>query len=117
MHYGAGAHRARFNCNKQLAVAKAVITDAGSGFSESHNFGVGRRIGVGDVSVPSAADDFASVDYDGADRDFVHSKSTLGAAEGFFHPELIRTVAGRWSLVVGHSSNEVILRGPVRNCG
>jgi len=121
VHYGTGAHGARFNCNKQLTVSQTVVTNGCTGFAEGDDLRVGGRIGVRDVAVPSAADDFSFADHNGAHWNFIHFESALGAAEGFFHPEFVgtKTVVGRLSLVVGHSVNEVevIVRGAVGNCG
>ena len=116
MHHGAGTHGTRFNCNKQLAISQAVVTNGCTGFAEGYDLCVGCGIGVRDVSVPSAADYLAIADHDSAHRNFVHFESALGAAERFLHPEFVgvEIVVGRWAWVVGHSVNDVIVRGSVR---
>jgi len=63
---GSRAHRARFNCSKQFAVAKAVITEVSSGLAQGDNFGVRGGIGIGQVAVPASPDDAAGVDNDGS---------------------------------------------------
>ncbi len=97
MNHRSGAHRARFNCSKQLALAKTMVTNGCTRLSERDDFGVSRGIRVGDVAVPSASDDSIVANDHCADRHLSYLQSTLGAAKGLLHPELI----GR-SLVVGH---------------
>ncbi len=46
MNHGTGAHGARLNCSKQLAVAQAMVTEVFPGLAESNNLGVSRGIGV-----------------------------------------------------------------------
>jgi hypothetical protein len=77
-----------------------VITQVFAGFSEGNDLGVGCGIGVGEVTIPAAADDLAIADYDGAHRHLAGSQRTLGGAERLLHPEFIGT--NRWSVVVGH---------------
>ena len=93
-----GAHRARFNCNKELAVFQTMVTNGRTGFAQRDDLGVGGRIGVGDVAIPSAAYDLAVADHDRADRDFSSFECALGAAQGFLHPEFVGCrVVGRRS--------------------
>ena len=66
MNCGSRAHRARLNCSKQFAVAKAVITEVSSGLAQGDNFGVRGGIGIGQVAVPASPDDAAGVDNDGS---------------------------------------------------
>ena len=49
------AHRARFNCSKQLAVSQTMVTDVCTGFAQG--------------------DDFAAKDDDGADGDLPASSA------------------------------------------
>src|SRR6202021_3902263 len=59
MHQGASAHGAGFNCSKQLAVFQPVVTNGSASFTQSDDLRVCRRIGAGDVAVPSAPHDSA----------------------------------------------------------
>ena len=101
----ARAHRTRFNCNKQFAVSEAVVTKGCPGFTQGEEFRMGAGIGVGDVAIPSATNDVASMNDHGADGNFICFEGTLGAAEGLFHPEFVREglVSNRWLRVDGHS--------------
>jgi len=89
MHQGARAHGARFNCSKQVAVLQTMVTGGGTGSAQGNDLGVGCRIGVGDVAVPSSSDDPAVANHDRTDRDFSGFESALGTAQGFFHPDLV----------------------------
>src|ERR1700731_4803499 len=62
----ARAHRARLNCNKELAVSQTMITQVRGGLAKGNDFSVGGGIGVGDVTIPTSADNFSSEDDDSA---------------------------------------------------
>jgi|SRR3984885_2580013 hypothetical protein len=83
------AHRAGFNCNKEFAVSKAMVTNGCTRFTESGDLGVCSRIGVDNISIPSSADDLSVANDDSADWNFSEFEGSLGAAEGFLHPELV----------------------------
>ena len=109
-----GAHGARFNCNKQIAVSKAVVTNGGTSFAQRHDLGMSGGVGVCDGSVPSAADDLAGAHDRGADRYFSGFQGALGAAQGFLHPELVRmrlVGGGRGSWVFGLGAISCFLWG------
>jgi hypothetical protein len=89
MHDGAGAHGARFNCNKQVASGEAMVAERGTGFAQGYDFSVSGGIVVGDVAVPSAADDALIMDDYGSDGDFSGFEGALGGAQGFLHPEFV----------------------------
>jgi hypothetical protein len=93
MNQRARAHSARFNCNKQLAINQSMVTDACSGFAQRHDFRVSGRIGVAEVAIPTAPNDFSSEHNHCADWYLSGVKRTLCGAQSFFHPELI----GVWS--------------------
>jgi len=65
----ASAHPTRFNCNKQVAVAQAIVPQDGAGGAQRDDFGVRRGIVVCNIPVPSASNDLALMDDHGADRD------------------------------------------------
>ena len=109
MHHSASAHGARLNCSKQFAVPQAMVTEVCTGFAQGHDLGMGRGVGIGEVAVPSAADDLVIANDDGANRDLAHFKRTLGAAQGFFHPEFVGGGNGRMWIM----AHEVILAAPV----
>src|SRR5580658_573732 len=90
MHQGAGAHRARLNCNKQSAVFETMVTNGCTGLAQRDDLGVGGRVVVGDVAVPSSAYNSVVAKYNRADRDISRFEGALGAAQGFLHPELVR---------------------------
>jgi hypothetical protein len=85
MYQGAGAHRARLNCSKQLAAFQAMVAEGGTGLAQGDDLGVGGGIGIGDVAVAAASYDPAFVHHDGADRNFALFKSALGGTKGFLH--------------------------------
>jgi hypothetical protein len=86
VHHRAGAHGARFNCNKQIAVFQTVVTKGSTGFAQRHDLGVGRGVRVADVAIPSAPDDPSIAYNDRSDGNLARIQRALGAAEGFFHP-------------------------------
>jgi hypothetical protein len=103
VHHRTGAHGARFNCNKQIAVSQAIVINRYTGFAESYDLRVGSRVAVRDVAVSSTTDNFSFTHNDRANRDFSQLESTLSAAEGLFHPKFIKTnVSGWWSMIVRH---------------
>jgi hypothetical protein len=93
MHHGAGAHGARFNCNKQSAVFQTVVTNSGTSLAQRHDLGMGCRVGAGNVAVPSPSHDLAAAYYDRSYRDFSRFQASLGAAQGFFHPQFVGSAA------------------------
>jgi len=66
-----------------------MVTKECGSFAERDNFGVRSRIGLGDVSIVSAPDDFAVENNDGAHGDFSDLECALGAAKRFFHPQFV----------------------------
>jgi hypothetical protein len=89
MHYGTCAHGARLNGHKKIAVCKAVIAEGRSGFAQSNYFRVGRRVGIGEVAVESASDNFAFMHDDGAYRHFSYVERSLSSTQGVLHPQFI----------------------------
>jgi hypothetical protein len=54
-----------------------MVTNGCTGLAQRHNLGVGRRVGVGDVAVPAAADDpFPAHDH-GSNGDFARFQRAL----------------------------------------
>ena len=89
MNRGSRAHRARFNCSKQIAVGEAVVTEVSSGFAQGRNFSVCGGVVVSEIAIPSAANDVAGANDDGADGYFVGVEGALGATKRLFHPEFV----------------------------
>ena len=83
------AHGARLNCSKQIAASETVITEVPSGLAKRDDFGVGGRVVVGEVAIPSAADDAAVADYDRPYGNFAGFEGALGAAQSLLHPEFV----------------------------
>src|SRR5579859_2140745 len=111
MHHGTGAHGTRFNCSKQLTVSQAVVTQGCTGLAQGDDLGVSGGVGACDVAVPSATNHLSVADDDGAYGNFSYFERALGTAQGFFHPEFVRTgVARRRSQVAGHSITIVAAR-------
>ena len=65
------------------------LPSGGTGLAQGDDLGVGGGIGIGEVAVAAASDDFAFVNYYRADRDFAGFQSALGGAESFFHEEFV----------------------------
>jgi len=84
-----GTHRTGLNCNKQLAVPKAMVTNRGTRFAQGNYFRVSRWIVVGQVAVPPASYDVSVAHHDGAHWDFAYGQRPLGGSQCFFHPEFI----------------------------
>src|SRR5258707_7349831 len=103
MYKRSGTHGTRFTCSNQLALRQTMVAESGSCCAQSDDLSVGRWIGIGDVAIPSPANDAAFADNYCADGDFSGFESALGGAEGFLHPEFVGfgREFGRWSLVVG----------------
>jgi hypothetical protein len=53
----ARAHRTRLNCNKQFAVSQAMVTNCCTRLAQCQYLRMCRWIAIGDVAVPSAAND------------------------------------------------------------
>lgn len=85
----ASAHRTRFNCSKELAVAQAMITNVFTGIAKRYHFRVGGWIGISEVGIPSAANDFILTDDDCADGNFSGFERALRATKSFFHPKFV----------------------------
>src|SRR5579863_3337923 len=89
MNHGAGTHRARLNCNKQVAVSQSMVTDSGTRLAQRDNLGMSGGVRVGDVAVPPAGYDLFAANHDRSHGDFPGFERTLGAAQGLFHPEFV----------------------------
>ena len=83
------AHGARLNCSKQLAVAEPVVTEASSHLAQRDDFGMSGRIAIGEVAVPSSPHHAPGAHHDCSHRHFARLQRALGAAQGFFHPQLV----------------------------
>jgi hypothetical protein len=90
----AGAHSARFNCNKQCAIFQAMIADCDTGFTQGHDLGVRSGIAIGKVPVAATADDLAATHDDCAYRHFSCFKRALRSPERFFHEKFVGACFG-----------------------
>jgi hypothetical protein len=114
MHQGAGAHRAGLNGDKQRAPFEAMVTYGCTGFTQRDDLGVGRWVVVCNVAVPSSTYNPASACdlavahvvayYDRTHGDFPSLQRSLGAAQGFLHPELVGMKVVGMLLAGGRSS-------------
>jgi hypothetical protein len=86
VHHGPCAHGAWLNGDEKIAVIQAVIADFRSGFAQCHNFCMGGWIGVGQIAIESATDDFAFMHHDCADRNLAYVERSLSSAQGLLHP-------------------------------
>ena len=99
VHQRARAHGARLNCNKQFAVAQTVVTNGLTRLAQGNNFRVSSGIVIGQIAVPSAADNRTIADDDRAYWHFVRLQRALSAAQGLFHPEFVSEY--QWSVASG----------------
>jgi hypothetical protein len=63
-----------------------MIAEGSSSFAQGDDFSMGCGIGVGEVAIESATNDFAFMYYDGADRNLSYVERSLRSAQGFLHP-------------------------------
>ena len=89
MHQSAGAHGARFNCNKEFAVSQTVVTNGCTGFAQGHDLSVSSRIRTRNIAIPSAPHDTTIANHNRAYRNFPGFERALGAAQSFLHPEFV----------------------------
>jgi hypothetical protein len=89
VNQSSGTHGARLNCNKQIAVDKAIVTQVLTRLAQGDNLGMGGGIVVNNVAVGAAADDASLMHDDGTDRDFSGFEGALGRAKRLFHPEFV----------------------------
>lgn len=66
-----------------------MVTKECRGIAERDDFGVRSRVGIGDVSIVSAPDDFAVENDDRADWNLSNFKRALGRAQCFVHPQFV----------------------------
>jgi hypothetical protein len=102
MNQGACAHGARLNRSEQLAVSHTVVTEVCSSFPKGDDFGVGRRIGLGEVPIPAATDYLAATHDDRAYRNLSCFERPSRCSESLFHQKLVG--CGWLSFVAGHRS-------------
>jgi hypothetical protein len=95
MYEGAGAHRARLNCNKQFALFQPMVTNGCTGFAQSQDLSMRRWVTVRDIAIPSPPYDPAVANGHRADWHFSCLERTLGTAKSLLHPQLIRSGVGR----------------------
>jgi hypothetical protein len=89
VNHGASAHSAWFDCSKQLAVSQTMIAEGGTGFPQSNDLRVRSGIGIGQVPVPTAADELSGGDDNGSHGHLPGFQRALRGAKGFFHPEFV----------------------------
>jgi hypothetical protein len=66
-----------------------MVTNGCSRLAQGDDLGMRRGIGVGDVAVPSAADDaFAAHDHC-SDRDLARFESALRGSQSLLHPQFV----------------------------
>jgi hypothetical protein len=70
-----------------------MVTEGCTGLAQRDDLGVGRRIVVANIAVPSPANDFFVAHHHCTDGNFARFQSALSGAQSFFHPEFV--VIGR----------------------
>jgi hypothetical protein len=114
VNQGASAHRARFNCSKQFAVAQAMVAYGCTSLAQRDDLGVARGIGVEQVAVPAASHDTAIAHHHSSDRHFARLESSLGSAQSLPHPEF---VSGRQLSAIGRLATRGWLPLVLRHLG
>ena len=66
-----------------------MVAECRSGFPQGDDFSVSGRIAVSQITVESAADDFALMNYDGAYRHFTQIERSLSGPQGLLHPQFV----------------------------
>jgi hypothetical protein len=66
-----------------------MVAEVFGGVAQGDDLSVGGGVGVGQVAIPSAADDFVLVNDYCSYWDVSGFERALGGAEGFFHPEFV----------------------------
>jgi hypothetical protein len=89
VNQSAGTHRARLNCNKQLAALQAMVSESCTGLEQGDDLGVGGGIGVANVAVAAPANYFSGTHYHCADGNFSGFQRALSLAERFFHEKFV----------------------------
>jgi hypothetical protein len=89
VNQGARAHGAGLNCNKQIAVDQAVVTQVLTCFAHSDHLGMGGWIVVLDVAIRAARHNASLIDDNSADGNFPGFERTLSGAKRLFHPEFV----------------------------
>lgn len=89
MHDCSSAHGTRLDGHEKIAVQQAVIANGGAGLAQCQNFGVGGWIGVGQVAVESASDDFPFMHDNRAYRHFSDVERSLSGPQRLLHPQFV----------------------------
>jgi hypothetical protein len=89
VHHGSRAHGARLNGHEKITVCQAVIADGQSGFPQGDDFRVGGGVGVSQIAIESAANNFAFMHDHGADRHLTYVERSLSRPQGLLHPQFV----------------------------
>jgi hypothetical protein len=89
MHDCSSAHGTRLDGHEKIAVQQAVIANGGAGLAQCQNFGVGGWIGVGQVAVESASDDFPFMHDNRAHWNFSDVERSLSGPQRLLHPQFV----------------------------
>ena len=74
----AGAHGARFNRDKEIAIQKPIVAEGLTGLAEGKNFSVRRGIVGANGPITSSTYDLAVMNYHRAHRHFAESECPVG---------------------------------------
>jgi hypothetical protein len=115
VNQSAGAHRARFNCSKQLAAAQAMVAEHQTGGTQRDQLGMRRRVVIGKILIPAAAYQLTVEYHDRPNRHFAYLKSALRRGKGLLHPELVGRTGGASGIdrryLAPHGMNEILAGG------
>ena len=89
MYHGTCAHGAWLYGHEQIAFIQTIVAKATTGVPEGNDFGVGRRVGIQNIAVKSASDDFSFMNNDRPDRYLAEFERSLSSTQGFLHPEFV----------------------------
>jgi hypothetical protein len=109
MDQSSGAHCARFNCSKELAVGQSVVAHGGASVTQRHNLSMCCGIAIADVAIPSPACDAPVAHHDCTNRHLARFQRALGATQRFFHKKFI--VLGRGCFLDFLPDTQLIVAG------
>jgi hypothetical protein len=89
VNYGSGAHGTRLNGHEQIATWQAMISDGCAGLAQSDYFGMSGWIGIREVAIEAAPNDFSFMDDDSAHRNFARVHGALSRSQGLLHEEFV----------------------------
>ena len=86
---GSRAHGARFDGYEEITLSQAVIAKGTPRLAQSDDLSMRTGVGIYQVAVESATDDFTFMNDDGANRNFAHIECSLSSPHRLPHPQFV----------------------------